>query len=714
MKITPKEIEEIKTKLDDEQFLQSEAFHEYMERVVRNITKKYDTRVVFSHKVATNGVTVWVNPLFPAQLGIVSLNEKVLIMMGCLAHEIFHIEMTNFSILKKEVKDPILHKILNIIEDAFVENKGKLYYEGLFTTGINFLNDRCFKKMTPVELAPPNAPQLSLFLQAIFVKAMRNKDTKFTDDRLAFLFEEIKPILLDGIKQENFRQRLKAAKQILKIINELIPKQSSALQEAHSYYQNPKDNQDASGEMFQPSMKSSSGDADAKDEEDNSNGSGNSTEEEADADAQDEESSSGDADAKDEEDNSNGSGNSTEEEADADAQDEESSSGDADAKDEEDNSNGSGNSTEEEADADAQDEESSSGDADAKDEEDNSNGSGNSTEEEADADAQDACDDTQNALDALDRQLNSVKTDAAEDICRQERVKNRANQWDKKAKNISYSSAHDGIRVEYFFSRSRMTSNTKYSRVLKSMKSLVLNTSKKFKEILRFNEDQKISTLEGKIDKKRIFRHDGKIFYKRHEKSDEADLAILLAIDMSDSMSSDNKYNSAIAATILLIELCKELGIPIEVVGHQAISMVPTVKHVHVKDFDAELENKDALFEGFFQRPAHNTREGLSLRYCAEYLKQRPEKDKLLISISDGGTEHRTIGKFLHYTGGAAQKDVLKESVKIGKEGVHVIGVAIGDGAEIIKRNYQYAIAVPNTEALPGQLIKVISAQLLK
>jgi nitric oxide reductase activation protein len=110
-----------------------------------------------------------------------------------------------------------------------------------------------------------------------------------------------------------------------------------------------------------------------------------------------------------------------------------------------------------------------------------------------------------------------------------------------------------------------------------------------------------------------------------------------------------------------------------------------------------------------------NTREGFSLRYAGNYMKRTrdsghfgdPHSVKLLIlAISDGEPVHEAGG--LTLKGKMAQEDA-KEAVKeLERNGITVVGVAIGDTPSAISRIYNRSVDIAALDQLPKRLLMQI------
>lgn len=237
------------------------------------------------------------------------------------------------------------------------------------------------------------------------------------------------------------------------------------------------------------------------------------------------------------------------------------------------------------------------------------------------------------------------------------------------------------------------------------------NFVKAIKDILRYNKDQKIYGLsDGKFDSKHIYRveTDRKVFYKTQYRSQQADLAVMLIIDMSGSMGGD-RIEEARKAALLLYDACKALNIPISIIGHQAIGNSNIVHHHHFIDFESGPEARKNIFNMY---ATGGTREGFSIRHLAKIFSMRKQKDKIMICISDGCPCHNSLVD--RYSDKIAQQD-SKEAVKYAEAlGIKVFGVAIGNGKSEIKEIYKRFIDVQRIEHLPHVLAKLIKKEVLK
>ena len=197
--------------------------------------------------------------------------------------------------------------------------------------------------------------------------------------------------------------------------------------------------------------------------------------------------------------------------------------------------------------------------------------------------------------------------------------------------------------------------------------------------------------MKGKLDSSTFYKKDNyKIFKKKNAPAPQADLVFEILVDNSGSMHG-TKARLAGKALIIFCEALDRLHIPFSV---DAFTEARSAITISLKDYDetyAKTKSNMTLFTEQFDVNKLNTWSGnideLNLRYVADELSQRREKDKMLIVISDGATcgDWRTL------------KQV---SNNIENSGITVLGIGIFD--ENVKDIYSKHMIVKNTEDLQG------------
>lgn len=210
--------------------------------------------------------------------------------------------------------------------------------------------------------------------------------------------------------------------------------------------------------------------------------------------------------------------------------------------------------------------------------------------------------------------------------------------------------------------------------------------------------------LGTRIDQQSIADPQGAI-YKKTYPGKKVDMAVAVLIDMSGSMSGIRIEQSKVAA-LCLYEFCKKAGIAVSVYGHHTDGY----RHQQLEDetvflhccAEFEPDAKDRYRIALLQ-PTGANRDGVALRFMGKKLLKRPEKQKLLVVISDG------LPNSNQYSGKKAQEDLAAVKKDLQRNGILCLAAAIGNDKERIKEIYQEAfLDISDLEKLPTILTKQI------
>jgi Mg-chelatase subunit ChlD len=274
---------------------------------------------------------------------------------------------------------------------------------------------------------------------------------------------------------------------------------------------------------------------------------------------------------------------------------------------------------------------------------------------------------------------------------------------------------HQGIRV--FANREfslTQEDREKYRRLEAETHWLAQSMSRQWQQWVMGEQPLRETGLySGKLDGRRLWRHDTRLFYRRNGPAGGGDLAILLLVDESGSMKESARWHHAQRACLVLEAVCRACRLPFAVLGHLAVYGQPHVVHHHYLDFGPRpADHRERLV---MLGPKENTREGLSLRYAAEYIREAERAGMLgvvgqvrplILSISDGRPVHDAERWTLK--GAAAQADARAAVRELARDGIHVIGVAIGDEPSAIGEVYPHALEVRRVEDLPQRLLRTL------
>lgn len=762
-----KRISKIRDSIDEQKFLTSDSFRTFLEKIIRGLSGDYTLKLLFSNMVCADGKRVYVNPLSELLSNVPDLPRKTLAILGQVAHEFFHIMYTDFKVLEMmeiEFKSQSnfrykqIHESFNIIEDSAVELAGTNYYTGSLKEAIIYNNEISFKGMPSLnELHAKGAPRLVIFKMACAMYCIlgRMKGT-IADPEIKELFKQAMPILEQGRLQPDSEGRYEYAKKLYALMLPLIEEVEQLHQQvkANTQYVYTKNNQISHGGKNQraqsaPQIKTDFQAANRQktqqemeqdeqqgaqmqsgmpqcggqdDESEENNSSGANSQENAGSKqkpkGQDQQSSAGKGSGEDEEieegSSKSGSGqaqsdNETEEQTGEKGNGEESentgNTGKSTGTSDDEDASGEGNQTGSEENGNKADEEANAGEESGKEGE---------SSDDAQADEESAIsEEMAKAIKNLEEQLEGVKDDVAWEEYNKEEQKNRDKEIMEFAKTVKYADLHNGVVVKPVRKFSVFPQDMeRYQLLFEKIKGLHRSLARQLTDLIKFNEDRKMSGLySGKVNRTQLHRLDKKVFYQRKEKSDEADLAVLVLVDESGSMAECDRILYAKLACIMLYETCKKLNIPFAVIGHYAEFCQPNIIHNHYVDFDSTDPNEK--YKLMLLRYMENTREGVSLKYAGEYLLQRPEQDKILIAISDGDPYHNWGP--VPYCDKVSQSDTGRVVKDLEAKGLKIYGVAIGDGKSKIKEIYTHNyIDIPDIKHLPGKLVELIRKNLFK
>ena len=205
--------------------------------------------------------------------------------------------------------------------------------------------------------------------------------------------------------------------------------------------------------------------------------------------------------------------------------------------------------------------------------------------------------------------------------------------------------------------------------------------------------------LGKRIDTKRLYRPDQKIFTKNVPAKKGFDMAVAVLLDESGSMGSKDRYKYAQAAAIILQDFCYRLHIPMMVYGHSTsgdlVDLYSYVEYDVFADLDryrlADIQDR------------RSNRAGAALRYVSRRLLERPERNKILILVSDGNPAHT------NYWGEAAEEDLRAFRSEFVSCGGLLIAAAIGDDKDAIHRIYgQSFMDITDLSSFPLRLTQYL------
>jgi cobalamin biosynthesis protein CobT len=235
---------------------------------------------------------------------------------------------------------------------------------------------------------------------------------------------------------------------------------------------------------------------------------------------------------------------------------------------------------------------------------------------------------------------------------------------------------------------------TSYEQVLRECAPLIDHLTNELQEI--FNKRRHTRWESGYRSGKKI--HIGKAIqeevaqtspfetgaFMRREQPKEADYAIKLLVDLSNSMTSGGKIQEAFKGTVVLSEVLNALNIKFSVAGFNT-------KTEQYKDFnkdfsDGERQDFQGMLGEVSSRYSMGTKGGYALSEAYTELQKVDEKEKIIFVITDGQSDDsglltRTVSQCL-------------------KKGYKIIGLGLGRGTEHVRMYYPNSVANINVQKL--------------
>lgn len=688
-------------KIDDTQILKSEPFRQRSEKFLRAVTGDYENDLIFHegmNKIQKN--TVMINPLNDS-MQEEELVKKIIGVRGNIAHEGFHklftdpkaINMLERKYSGKENKkyEETGRTYFNIVEDEAVDMAGSYEFPGL-RPYISMLNQKAYDASPDLQEVEGSGNLLKAHQTACWQYATTGK-TKgaFENPKLQELFEQTKPIIDEAKKAKNSMERMAYTDRIIEMTEELI---EQANEMNWDQMENPKGddcdkNMNSEGRETPQGAGSGQGEQEQQDQE-QQQGQGSGSPQAGDQQQEGESQGKGDQ-----------------------SQEQQQGEGQPQSQDQQQGENGGQDGDQ------SQDSQGDQG------EDNSSNPSGSPTSDQSlpgkqppspqtgTGPEQDFEEEMKKLQEEIEKEVEEMKKEMEQEKSQgKESEKAEKSVGDSLKREVKYGDAHKHIKLENHFNYDPKKYADKNRRRAEEMKPITRSIIRRIQNMIKHNEDEKrTGQVAGFLTQSQLWRKDGKIFSQRKDRNEEADLAILLLVDESGSMEDSNRYIWARNTATALAEVCEALNIPLAVLGHQARHARDVVDVYHYVSFEKPIKEQKANIENI--SPRHNTREGVSLKYAGEYLARQPQRDRLLIVISDGEPYH-CDSKWNHFTDKPAEEDAKKVVKDLEKHNITTFGIAIGDGQDKIENIYKNFISIPKIEKLPQKLCLLMQKKIFK
>lgn len=703
-----------------ENLYKSESNRKREEKFLRTITDNYNNRLLFTTRTCTDGNVVQVFPDHPFIQNVYAVettvadlkvgdyfkdNEWLLtktFARGGISHEAFHILFTDFTTLEKMEKEfrdkhsyktQVMHDIFNIIEDSYIELAGINYLEGL-EFYIQFSNHIAYYNVVSLEEKEKQCEEkkqqwINLFLHWAMMYAIMGKvKGEIKNKRILEKIKKTKKYFNLGRVEKDCNKRYFYAKKVFDIVEDLV---DEAIKDSDmfdfNYFKN----------HILPKLKEKIDiDVDLKKDFSGREGEGNlivilEGKNKKGKNKNDAEKVDGSG-SNDKVDNNNDEGSS--------------------GKDNNDTSNsttGNDNGSDQVIDDKVENHE---GEISQREEE--IEGKGNPVSE---VDPKEEELKRQERIKELLEELNAEK----DKVEKEEQKREREEMKDAKAidvenrilEKVRYSNVNKGIKIDVNrkFTNSPLLEQA-YNKIYENYKPIIKSFVKKFAQLIQDQEESWTDKLMigSTLNTRRMADPKQRVWQRKNEQKEVAELCIQILIDGSGSMK--NKLTNVTIATIILYEVAKELNIPISIVEERAVYSHPLVIHNVLVDY-RNYKKENTKYNIMNLTAGGGTREGVSLKWAAEYQNLQPQKDKLLIVLADGNPEHSY--SYQSYTGSLSASDTKEVAKSIEKKGTNIVAISLGQNCyNALSQIYNHTIMCDDLSKLSSQLIRVLKKNLFK
>ena len=671
-------------------------------------------------------------------------NQAIFFITGVAVHEFMHQILTNFVLFGKMLNtytDPraknLFKTVFNLFEDSRIESYAPSYFAGETISALNFTIKRVW------ETSPNNNPEDNIIRQVIAAMCQYGDlgiIKPELSDEAKELFNKINPLFDEAIDTKSCAICLSKAKQATSILLpyiEDVPEEDYSSTDSSDCDSEGEDAEDSDASRssrskkigkspFEDLMSGKTGtksdgasftsdSADSKDgkskgsevgdgdkTKEKASASGKGTKEESDDDDSD---SSAEASGDESEDKSDekGSGDTSEKDGDS----EKSEEADSEEKPEE-SSDGSGEDSGEESDDKSSEEhekgESGEGDiAPEKGESQYLDGCSSAEcmsfeddPEEVENDSETSPEDFEKAIKELEKTLEVLE--------KSEEEAEKGEESDYDFGSAEYPTTDKYVKV---ISHHKATSNPEvYGEYRKIVESDAHELAKLIKRQFKTKPGRVKRADHGDLNLMRYkdpnFR--SPLIFDKKKPREKHCAAVMLLVDESGSMGGRRITNARLAA-IMLAEAMAEAGIPCSVVGHSGDDRYNySVELEHYTTFKNASADRASL--AMIEARCQN-RDGPAIRWASSILKKRPERNKLMIVISDGQPAAD------RYYGEEAIFDT-KAAIRDAKRLHNIVGVILeaGSSTDILKTMYgNDYIECTSSKNLKESIAKIITSQ---
>lgn len=276
-------------------------------------------------------------------------------------------------------------------------------------------------------------------------------------------------------------------------------------------------------------------------------------------------------------------------------------------------------------------------------------------------------------------------------------------------KKLHCSPIHKEIIINENHIHYDMHDKKAYDQIVERNQYLIHNLINRLRKQLREQYEQAIEKqLFGNRINSRRFSDVKKRYWQRSQQDFRImNLSVMILVDGSLSMA--NSFQKEVLNTMVILhEVFEKNHMKHCIVEHKAIYDELVVEHSILVDYEHNTNDKYSIMQ---YCPDENTREGITLNWAEYYIKEHIEEEQsLILVISDGMPVHH-CGE-ASYLPPESIVDTHQSYLRLKKQGIAVIGIALGDCYDQLKQIYDHTIDCYDSSQLTKQLFRVIQREL--
>ncbi|MBQ6162926.1 MAG: hypothetical protein IJK23_00490 [Clostridia bacterium] len=280
------------------------------------------------------------------------------------------------------------------------------------------------------------------------------------------------------------------------------------------------------------------------------------------------------------------------------------------------------------------------------------------------------------------------------------------------ASEYDCSVLHKDIRINESRPKINFNLQKAYRNIYNQYRSVIHSYNRRFSRLLNVDPPQREEKqLFGSAVSSRYLGDPKKRYWYRDlPERDVPDIAVLLLIDGSGSMSGERR-TAAMHAAVILHEVLSAQGIAHAVAEHRTVFDAPEIDVNVLIGFHGRKEEKLNLM----QLDAYGeNRDGLALFWAERYIGRNAQNDeRLIIVLSDGAPAHGIDG----YYPPVSVRDTADAVRKITKRGTNIIGISLDlpgefDCYDSLADIYPNLVGCSDLDRLTGQILSVVAKML--